>query len=437
MPHEKRRSLRARMITLVLIPSTALLLLWAILTATLSVNISQLRTTAALTEEIGAPIVTVITQLQSERRATMDAVTDDETETRQLEHSREETDEAIGSLEESFGDFDQELPERAQNFQSWLERLDSHRERVDSYSVRERSLENTGDFYTELIEHGLQFWDSQVERADQERAAHLRSLVSLMRSRELLNQQDSILGYAVATDTFTRGTHSSFAAAAGAQNYTWDRVGSELDEEASAEDSAEDSEAHLLLESFPALRTVNTVQESIIRLSNRGSDASPTNVQNWWSAATSADLRMRTAEDQEITRALEANQQQSAELFRGVLLGSLLALAAALASTLVAVAGTQRLGRRLQGLRTATLDHARVRLPEVTKRLRAGGSVDVDTEVPRLRVERTDEIGQVTDAFNDAQRAAVVAAVEEAQLRTGVRKMFRNIARRTPGTVPG
>src|SRR5699024_11601122 len=36
---------------------------------------------------------------------------------------------------------------------------------------------------------------------------------------------------------------------------------------------------------------------------------------------------------------------------------------------------------------------------------------------------------------NDAQRAAVAATVEEAQLRTGARNMFRNIARRTQALV--
>ncbi|MEU0240805.1 nitrate- and nitrite sensing domain-containing protein [Nocardiopsis sp. NPDC006198] len=428
MPHEKRRSLRARMITLVLIPSTALLLLWAAFTAVLVTDIRELRTTAALTEQVATPVITVIGELQRERRATMDSANGTERTAHRLRTTRQETTEAVEALRLRLRAFDEDdLPEQALNFQRSLNRLEAHRQRVDALSPGERTLEEAATAYTEIIESGLRVWDAQVERADSAQVPHLRSLTSLARTRELLNQQDAVLAHAVATNAFPAEAHAEFAAAAGAQRYTWGRVGAELNDQ--------DSQHYLLLESYSALQSVYQLQESIISMPVRGENTVPVNATAWRGAAEAVDLRMRGVEEARTEQVVAFSHTQSAELRNSALLISVPALVAALASSAVAVGGTQRLGRRLQHLRVLTLEHAQVRLPEVTARLRAGGSVDVDAEVPELRVRVRDEIGRMAEAFNDAQRAAVAAAVEEAQVRAGVRAMFRNIARRTQSLV--
>ncbi|CAL9357814.1 nitrate- and nitrite sensing domain-containing protein [Nocardiopsis dassonvillei] len=428
MPHNKRRSLRARMITLVLFPSTVLLALWAAFTALLVGDIGELRTTATFTEQVGVPVEETISALQRERRATMDAAWGTERTALYLTYSRQRTDEAVDALSRSLDAFDvQDLPEQALAFRAAVNRVDTLRARVDASSPTEIDLEETSTVYDEVIEQGLRVWDGQVERADPAQAPHLRSLTSLMRTRELLNQQDTVLAHAVATNSFPVQAHAQFAAAAGAQHYTWDRVVVEMSEE--------DGQDYIELESYSEVQRIYQLQESIISMPVRGGATVPVNATAWQGAAEAVDARMRDVEQGQIDRVIAFSRSQSAELRTSVLLVSVPALVAALVSSAVAVGATQRLGRRLQDLRTATLEHARVRLPEVTARLRAGGSVDVDAEVPRLRVESTDEVGQVAEAFNDAQRAAVAAAVEEAQVRAGVRNMFRNIARRTQALV--
>ncbi|MCP3012559.1 nitrate- and nitrite sensing domain-containing protein [Nocardiopsis dassonvillei] len=428
MPHNKRRSLRARMITLVLFPSTVLLALWAAFTALLVGDIGELRTTATFTEQVGVPVEETISALQRERRATMDAAWGTERTALYLTYSRQRTDEAVDAFSQSLDAFDvQDLPEQALAFRAAVNRVDTLRARVDASSPTEIDLEETSTVYDEVIEQGLRVWDGQVERADPAQAPHLRSLTSLMRTRELLNQQDTVLAHAVATNSFPVQAHAQFAAAAGAQHYTWDRVVVEMSEE--------DSQDYIELESYTEVQRIYQLQESIISMPVRGGATVPVNATAWQGAAEAVDARMRDVEQGQIDRVIAFSRTQSAELRTSVLLVSVPALVAALVSSAVAVGATQRLGRRLQDLRTATLEHARVRLPEVTARLRAGGSVDVDAEVPRLRVESTDEVGQVAEAFNDAQRAAVAAAVEEAQVRAGVRNMFRNIARRTQALV--
>ena len=67
-------------------------------------------------------------------------------------------------------------------------------------------------------------------------------------------------------------------------------------------------------------------------------------------------------------------------------------------------------------------------------RLSAGEQVDVAAEAPPLRFG-DDVIGQVGQAFNSVQQTAVRAAVQQAELRHGVRDVFLSLARRTQNLV--
>ena len=67
----------------------------------------------------------------------------------------------------------------------------------------------------------------------------------------------------------------------------------------------------------------------------------------------------------------------------------------------------------------------------MVSRLRAGDDVDVAVEAPPLNLgTRTREVTDTADAFSAVQRTAVEAAVEQAQLRKGVSRVFRSLARR-------
>jgi signal transduction histidine kinase len=105
-------------------------------------------------------------------------------------------------------------------------------------------------------------------------------------------------------------------------------------------------------------------------------------------------------------------------------------LLAVIASIIFSFAMGRRLVRRLYGLRGSALELARDRLPAVMARLRDGDPVEVDAEAPADDAAAADEIDQVRQAFNTVHRAAVAAAVDEANLRHGVNKVFRNLARR-------
>jgi len=124
-----------------------------------------------------------------------------------------------------------------------------------------------------------------------------------------------------------------------------------------------------------------------------------------------------------------ATAAANATLSRSVLLGSLV-LVLAVAAFVAAMVLANGLVRRLRRLRAKTLELADEKLPSMVRRIGEGEPIDVGSEVA-LSGYGSDEIGQVAEAFNTAQRTAVAAAVAEARTRGGINKVFLDIAHRS------
>ncbi|WP_157865247.1 ATP-binding protein, partial [Streptomyces prasinopilosus] len=129
---------------------------------------------------------------------------------------------------------------------------------------------------------------------------------------------------------------------------------------------------------------------------------------------------------------------RSADEARGMLLTAASLSAAGLAALLLCVGMswriTRSLSRRLRGLRMATLGLAEERLPDVVARLERGEKVDAESATTPLDYGH-DELGQVAQAFNTAQRTAVHTAVELADTRRGFQKVILGIARQSQNLV--
>jgi len=113
-----------------------------------------------------------------------------------------------------------------------------------------------------------------------------------------------------------------------------------------------------------------------------------------------------------------------------LIVAAILGLLAVIASVVFSAVMGRRLLGRLAALRESALTLAHVQLPGLMARLRRGERVDVDAEAPPAE-SSVDELDQVRQAFTVVHRAAVAAAVDEANLRRGVNEVFRNLARRS------
>ncbi|WP_166459703.1 sensor histidine kinase [Amycolatopsis pithecellobii] len=117
-------------------------------------------------------------------------------------------------------------------------------------------------------------------------------------------------------------------------------------------------------------------------------------------------------------------------LTQSIVVGSLV-LALAIAVFIIAVRMTNAVVRRLQRLRSDTLELATEKMPVLVKRIADGEQVvDIEAEIA-MRDHGVDEIGQVADAFETAKRTAFAAAAAEARTRGGFNKVFLDIAHRS------
>ena len=151
-----------------------------------------------------------------------------------------------------------------------------------------------------------------------------------------------------------------------------------------------------------------------------------------WGAATAPVL----ADLDEINSQLnDAIAHRADDLSAGVIRQGLIAggigLLAVLLSIFISVRLGQSLVRELLSLRNAAQELAGVRLPAVMRRLRRGEQVDVAAESAAAGRHGQARSARSAEAFNAVQRAAVEAAVEQAELRRGVSAVFVNLARRS------
>ena len=125
----------------------------------------------------------------------------------------------------------------------------------------------------------------------------------------------------------------------------------------------------------------------------------------------------------------QANTQARGTYLRLILVGGL-GLLAIIVSIVLSLWIGRRIVRELSALRQSALELANDRLPDVVNRLASGEDVDVSAQaLPNTAT--SDEIRQVGEAFAKVQRTAVEAAVGQARLRQGISHIFRNLARRS------
>jgi signal transduction histidine kinase len=189
----------------------------------------------------------------------------------------------------------------------------------------------------------------------------------------------------------------------------------------------------------PVLRTLFTAgipQSALSRLGAMESaiSAGPTQANQitlsaWTSAATQYRRGFRSALLKATKTLADEATRQAQHLVVNLLIIAGVGLIAILAAITVGIILGRGLIRQLNDLKESAVKLSTDQLPSAITRLRAGEDVSVGAEVPQLE-PGSDEIGQVRDAFNAAARTAIGAAVDEIKIRQGVNDVFRSLARR-------
>ncbi|MEU9236266.1 sensor histidine kinase [Streptomyces subrutilus] len=416
-------TVRAKIVSLLMVPVVSLLALWAFATVSTAQDIARLTRVQQTDAEIRTPVAAAVTELQAERRAAVRHLADPAADPAALDQQARRTDDAVRRLRlgdrntaADSGDYGSDLVVPLGAFVTDAEALESARKDVTG---RRATPEAAYEIYTRVVDSGLAVGGALTGGQDAELGPASRVLLEFARAGELLSREDALLAVpgprsaeTLRQLTGTIETRRALTAAAArdlppAQEAAWQSV---------AKNAAY---ADLTAAEDRALAAGAAKEE-------RGAPA------GWEAAHTGIAASMREIEAAAHAAAADRNDPFAEGALSPAGAAVLLGLAAVAASLVISV----RIGRvlvvELVSLRNTALEIAHRKLPYAMERLRAGRAdeIDIAAEAP-AGPPADDEITQVGEALATVHRAALGAAVERAELASGVSGVFVNLARRS------
>jgi len=252
-------------------------------------------------------------------------------------------------------------------------------------------------------------------------AAQALALERIAKSGELLQQENVLLVSDLAARRYPVADQQQFTKLVGARTTLYSQTLPELDPSYRAMYQRDVSPG-----SYAAL----TALENTVIGSHRSRFPPPVAPAGWQQAVQGVSFGLEHAGTQ-AANALDQQAEHEARITDlRLLLSGGLGLLAVVISIIVSLLAGRGLVRELSDLRRSALDLADHRLPRMVDQLATGLNVRMDDDSLDVPV-KTREIGQVRDAFAKVQRTAVEAAVGQARLREGIGEVFRNLARRS------
>lgn len=419
------KSIRRKIVALLLVPLVSLTAIWGFATVLTGREAQQLFNVSSVVEKIGYPVEDTVRVLQQERRQTLVHLADPRASDglAALRRSRGATDEAIAEIRRNAKNPDV----RDAMGQGTDERLTAVLDAFDGISSLRRSVEDG----TVDRETALNLYNSLVDPCyvllanlhvvdNVEMDKQYRALVNLARARELLSREDALLGSALIVGKLSRAEVREVSDYAAQRRLIYDVNLPLL--------PSWERDRFTRFWKNAASAPLRVAEESAVSV-GPGTPSGVT-AKSWDTAAGNVLEELAELNDQAGDRYQDRVRPVAMGVIAKAAVAGVLGLVALLFSLFLSVRIGRALIRDLRQLRLEAHEASGVRLPSVMRRLSTGEHVDVETEVPRLEYDKN-EIGEVGQALNTLQRAAVEAAVKQAELRAGVSEVFVNLARRS------
>ena len=421
------RSVRTRILLLVLVPVLSLVGIYAFAIATTARDAVSLAKANTVKNTVGDPVAAFMAQVTTERTLAilyMSAPTG--ANLAKLELQETKTNTATANLRSTLGSSTtvaNASPAEKQAIAALLRdvaTLPSLRAQVAAQIIPSSRAFSE---YNALVQGANQVLSAAIrQQNDATLVSQALAFVRMNQSGDLLAQENTLLTAGQASGHFTPAQQQQFTQVVGARRAFYSLTLPDIDPR---------YRAYYLRSISPgALASLTSLENTVV--SSRPGTLPPVSPAAWQQAVGSVATGLSTAGLQAgDALTSQANDQSSATYLRLILLGGL-GLLAIIVSIALSVWIGRRLVRELSDLRQAALELADERLPNVVTRLAAGEQVDVaeQSALPST-VATSDEVGQVREAFGTVQRTAVEAAVGQAQLRQGISHIFRNLARRS------
>ncbi|WP_184811555.1 nitrate- and nitrite sensing domain-containing protein [Actinophytocola algeriensis] len=413
-------SIRARVLTLALVPCIVFLLAGVAGAGYLIFDAVQTRNYFQLASEAQQRSLPLIASLQEERRLTLRRLASFGTFQSDLIKQRNRTDSLAGQATASLGELSEVAPDSVtravREFGELMGELPAMRARVDGGQV---SISESFSLYNDIIDRFVDGTKGLAQFAPDAEIAYLQLVVApLLTSADLMQRSDALAAANLVGGGLNNTDFSVYQGQVSSYHL-------QLESTIPLAEPEVQAQYRKLTGSAEWLRLMS-VEEVLLR----GDINLPISEDMWRAAAGDVGQRLMTMLQTQSRHTNDlalskVNTTLAQSIVAGVLVLALVALVFFFALRL-----SRRLIERLVRLRSETLDLAEKGLPELVEKVRAGNDVSVDDEV-RLRDYGADEIGEVADAFNKAQQTAVAAAVQEAKTREGTNKVFLNIAHRS------
>ncbi|WPW26280.1 nitrate- and nitrite sensing domain-containing protein [Streptomyces atratus] len=416
------RTVRAKIISLLMVPVVSLLALWGFATVTTAQDVARLRQLQQVDDEVRAPMATAVAALQSERRAAMlQSAAPSSAQAAALERQTKRTDIALAALRLDSGHTIAETGNLPPTVADRLDRfLDlTHRLRADRSDAGDDAVY---DQYTAAVSAAFGVCGALTGIQDDALGSDARVLLELSHADEMLAREDALLATAARTGTLKGGQLRLFTGAVNSRRSFTETAGADL--------PATERAAWQRFTAGDVYRQIQAAEDKVLAAPAGRDAAQAVPATDWERAAGRVRSELRTID----TTAGQRAAGRANPLARGLFSPSGAAVLFGCVAVAAALVISVRIGRglvvELVSLRNSALEIARRKLPRAMQRLRAGEELDIGAEAPQGPAAH-DEIGQVGEALGTVHRAALSAAVERAELADGISGVFVNLARRS------
>ncbi|MEO3752673.1 nitrate- and nitrite sensing domain-containing protein [Streptomyces sp. B6B3] len=407
-----------------LIPSLALTGLWGTYTITGFNEALDLRQTVRDVEAVGVNGVTAMVALQEERRLSMTYLAQPGADPDLLDRQRADTDRKLARMSEAAEPVVENNPPALQRLfgqiTEGLAALPDFRQQVDA-----RQVDHGGayEFYTGAVSTGMAYFEAEARLTNDAKAlTEGTTAAELFRALESLARQNAVLSAGLSSPAgMSAEEQRQLTRLVGVQQEQWQVVAPAL--------RGAQAEQYQAITAGPEWSMLAAAEQSAMR----SGGISP-GFESWQAAMLQVAGNLQQLTLDQVDFAVGFANDRVDELMTSVILTSVGALLAIVLAVLISVLISRALIRRLRDLRGATLWLAEERLPHIITRLQQGDRVELAEVVPEVE-HGSDEIGEVAGAFDAAQRIAVRAAIEQAETREGISRVFLNLAQRSQGLV--
>lgn len=419
------RSIRARIVVLVLVPSIALLGVWGTYTYGRYQEAADLRRTLDDVERVAVKGELAMVSMQEERRLTMEFLAGSAVDRGRLDERRRATDQALGVMSQAaapvVAHHPPELKRAFAQISAGLATLPGFRQQVDGRQV---PADAAFQYYSGALDAAMSYFEAEVRVTNDAKTATEASVAAaLFRALEYLARQNAVLSAGIASPSgLTPPQRAQFDRLVGAQRAQYAFVRPQL--------RGDQAGRYATIVASPQFAQLTNAEDTAsARTGKVAVDAVA-----WQQAMQSTAEQLQQLTLAQVDFARGYGEDRIDELTTSVIVVGAVTLASIVLAVLISILVSRALLRRLRGLRDSTHQLAAEQLPDVVARLQRGEKVD-PSEVASDFDQGSDEVGEVAKAFDEAQRTAVRAAIEQAETRQGVSRVFLNLAHRSQGLV--